>query len=83
MQWPRTSWIIDYPTRLDGGVMLIFSMYNVLSAGGYLAKKIGREVFYTLRVLKVYNRLFSRLCHNMIKGSKWRVFCFESYNPFE
>ena len=35
---------------LDGGVMLIFDMYNVLSAGGYLAKKIGRASFQTLRV---------------------------------
>ena len=58
---------------LDGGVMLIFDMYNVLSAGGYLAKKIGREIVYTLRVLKVYNRLFSRLCRTMTKGSEWRV----------
>ena len=35
---------------LDGRVMLIFDMYNVLSAGGYLAKKIGSTLFHTLRV---------------------------------
>ena len=45
----ESSRIIDYPIRLDGGVMLIFSMYNVLSAGGYLAKKIGSTLFHTLR----------------------------------
>ena len=44
---------------LDGGVMLIFDMYNVLSAGGYLAKKIERPLFQTFRVLKVYNGNFA------------------------
>ena len=36
--------------RIDGIAMLIFDMYNVLSAGGYLAKKIGSTLFHTLRV---------------------------------
>ena len=35
----------QYAVELDGIVLLIFVMYNVLSAGGYLAKKIGREIF--------------------------------------
>ena len=51
--------IIEYSVDLDGGVMLIFDMYNVLSAGGYLAKKIGRASFHTLRVLKMYTDLRS------------------------
>ena len=45
----------QYAVELDGIVLLIFVMYNVLSAGGYLAKKIGRASFHTLRVWKVYN----------------------------
>ena len=40
----------QYAVELDGIVLLIFVMYNVLSAGGYLAKKIGSTLFHTLRV---------------------------------
>ena len=40
----------QYAVELDGVVLLIFVMYNVLSAGGYSAKKIWRTLFQTLRV---------------------------------
>ena len=38
----ETQGMKQYAVELDGIVLLIFVMYNVLSAGGYLAKKIGR-----------------------------------------
>ena len=40
----------QYAVELDGIVMLILRVYNVLSAGGYLAKKIESTLFHTLRV---------------------------------
>ena len=46
----RPQGMKQYAVELDGIVLLIFVMYNVLSAGGYLAKKIGSTLFHTLRV---------------------------------
>ena len=38
---PATNQSRDCIGRIDGTVTLIFGVYNVLSAGGYFAKKVG------------------------------------------
>ena len=48
-----SQYMKQYAVELDGIVLLIFVMYNVLPGGGYSAKKIERALFQTLRALKV------------------------------
>ena len=50
----------QYAVELDGIVLFTFVMYNVLSAGGYFAKKIWRSSFQTLRVCQNLQSLPAR-----------------------